>query len=103
MDCGLTDLPATVPSPSSGAVCVGFRDETFGRIAPGKWKGHCHESSPSDADGGKAGLKCDTILLSSTPQKWSEDEIGNFNLASKDDPARGDNILTTREKLEQRF
>lgn len=69
----------------SGVVCVGFRDEIFGRIVLGKWKGYCYEFFLLDVDGGKVGLKCDVIFFFSIFQKWLEDGIGNFDLVSKDD------------------
>ncbi|KAK4177132.1 hypothetical protein QBC36DRAFT_327703 [Triangularia setosa] len=107
MDCGMPDLPGKcnvifpftasltalltlIPEfidcsryESLISIFIGFNEETFGKIAPGKWKGHCRGFSSSDPDGEQSRLKCDAILLASILGKWAEDSPDDLG------PARG--------------
>ncbi|KAK0667820.1 hypothetical protein QBC41DRAFT_253463 [Cercophora samala] len=99
LDCGMSDLPEFIDSSryqSLLEICVGFNEETFARIAPGKWKGHCVETSSPNGDGARTALMCDATLLASILEKWSEDEIWNLGPASKEDPARGNDRMPGR-------
>ncbi|KAK0726291.1 hypothetical protein B0T21DRAFT_336573 [Apiosordaria backusii] len=95
LECGMPDLPEFIGDCRRDTMISFYQrfcQQTFDRIAPGKWKGHCREPPSSDPGGSQSGLKCDAILLASIFEKWSEGNVEELSPARIDETMLGKSL-----------